>query len=171
MSTPPFRAPCPGGFGLKRQCWAVDGGTHCRNHDPSLAQQRRDNGCVRKSGAPVPILRTALGTDGRYRKPEHEPAHVKQPPPLLTRAQQRAQEAAERAQSLLTGPEPIKSELRSLALRVLRAIAVYGGETPQVTAAKALLDYTSPTETDDQADSFPSLDEELSDDPPAPVQQ
>ena len=140
-------------MGLKRQCWAVPGGTHCRNHDPALAERRRLNGCARHKEPPKTILRTALGTDGRYHKPEHvrlvaSGGHaVAGKPPTLTKAQQRAQKAAElaeRAAKLLEGAEPGKPELRGIALRVLKAVAVYGGDSPQVAAAKALLDYVAP---------------------------
>ena len=170
------RTPCPGGTGKRRQCWAVAGGTHCRNHDPALAERRRLNGCVRHKEPPVAILRTELGPGGEYRKPSAV-LHLVAPPGgnggglhpsgkgKLTRAElraQQAQEAADRAEAVLNAAEPPAADLRRLAVNVLKDIAIYGGESPRVQAALGLLKQVAP-QAADEAGLQPglSLDEAL----------
>ena len=168
MSEQEPRRPCPGGAGCKRQCWAREGSLYCANHDPVLAEARRANGCKRVKGPPVAILRTAMGTDGRWHKPEHvRPAqatprrgglHVVasggervgphgQARHGLTKGELRerqAQEVVDRAQQLLEAATPPTEQLRSNAIKVLNDIALYGSGGPRVAAAKVLLDATAP---------------------------
>jgi len=164
MSEKEPRRPCPGGAGCKRQCWSREGSLYCANHDPVLAEARRANGCKRVKGPPVAILRTAMGTDGRWHKPEHvRPAqatprrgglHVVasggervgphgQARRGLTRGEARERkldEVVERAEKLMAGPAPTPAYQREVAEKVLVDIALYGGEHPRVAAAKALVE-------------------------------
>ena len=124
---------------------------------------RRLNGTKRHKGPDVPIQRTAPRKYGGRKpgnltpptaKPSAGPRLVASDGQLVARGltkgdaarlrdQQRAEEAVTRAEAILASPEPTTAEAKGIALRVLKEVALRGGEPPMVAASKVLLDYAT----------------------------
>lgn len=130
---PSDRQRCPG---TNRPCknWPWSRTTaYCRNHDPALAEQRKQNGRVRtKPTAPPPPAADGWRPEWQRRE---------------DRAQNSVLEHLARMQELLEAPLPESPELREEVLRILRAIANDPAQpgASRVGACSRLLEHTKPT--------------------------
>jgi hypothetical protein len=155
------RIPCPGGAGKKRQCWAVAGGTHCRNHDPALDEARRQNGAKRVRGPD--IVRRSRDPGGAVRGPMQLVASGGHLVPGVTRAEHpnptkreiaalMVESLEKHAREILAAKVPGPDELRDTAIKVLYDASLRSHHEPsRVRAAQLLVALTSLQDSDKRA--------------------
>lgn len=155
------RRPCPGGAGKKRVCWAREGSAWCRNHDPGLAEQRRDNGARRRNGPNIerrPTISSAaeaiaagrmrlVATGGHVVPGVSRVPHAN--PTRREVAALMAEEFDRQAEAILTAKVPEPTELRDTAIKVLYHASLRSPHEPsRVRAAQLLVALTQPNDGD-----------------------
>ena len=127
------------------------------------------NGSKRVKGPDVPILRTAPPSQGG-RKPENmrgprlvasngQPVSrgLTKGDAARLRDEQKIAAAITRAEAILASEEPTTDQAKSIALRVLKEVALRGADPTMVAASKVLLDYATKAHPGDEDRPPPDL--------------